>query len=199
MIILLKSVARRQEVGRWARADRVTGSPDRATAKRRKGETVLSGAGCNPAAGKMVGPLPSLMRAARDHHAGNAVSQANPVHLKRPFQMIAAIRGRALRAAPGYSPEKRPSERTCVQRKRPCRFRQSLLWLVRWRRISRSEERPGCRRHWPARGNRPCRQGSPNHTASHRPGLPTGYNGCGPGPRPAGLSSSTDRRSWRGR
>jgi outer membrane receptor protein involved in Fe transport len=36
-------------------------------------------------------------------------------------------------------------------------------------------------------------------TASHRPGLPTACSGYGPGPRPAGLSSNTDRRSWRGR
>lgn len=45
-----------------------------------QGVTILSGAGCNPAAGKMVGPLSSLMRAAQDHHAGSAVKpgQSSP-------------------------------------------------------------------------------------------------------------------------
>ena len=45
-----------------------------------QGVTILSGAGCNPVAGKMVGPLPSLMRTVQDHHAGSAVKpdQSSP-------------------------------------------------------------------------------------------------------------------------
>ena len=76
---------------------RIAHTGDREAAQ---GETVLSGAGCNPVAGKMVGPLPSLMRAAQDHHAESAVSQANPVHHKRRLRMSAASMDLAIWAKP---------------------------------------------------------------------------------------------------
>ena len=54
------------------------GSPEWATAIAAAGETILFGAGCNPVAGKMVGPLPSLRREAQGHHAGRTVSKDPP-------------------------------------------------------------------------------------------------------------------------
>lgn len=44
------------------------------------GATILCAAGCNPAAGKMVGPRTSLRRKGPGHHAQKAVSQ-DPAHL----------------------------------------------------------------------------------------------------------------------
>ena len=61
----------------------VTGSPARATARAAVGVTVLFAAGCNPVAGKMVGPRQSLRRKAQGHHAGMSVSQDPPPPLQR--------------------------------------------------------------------------------------------------------------------
>jgi len=54
------------------------GSPGRATAIAAVGVTILFAAGCNPVAGKMVGPRPSLRREAQGHHTGTTVSQDPP-------------------------------------------------------------------------------------------------------------------------
>jgi hypothetical protein len=54
------------------------GSPEWATAIAAVGVTILFAAGCNPVAGKMVGPRASLRRKAQGHHAGRTVSKNPP-------------------------------------------------------------------------------------------------------------------------